>query len=168
MNQEEFYLKSPTLFIQTHWLKLLPGWTIAPQMMVIVLLKAKYPLEEEGEKIAQEKNRLAARMSILGDEFYRICRQAGILSEVISPKTGLPVYSQAGELNFDLVATVHSSLGYPSSKTPSNCKVLQHPTWQTAVYPGLFLSTASADNTQLILEQLSSSHKDNVLLQQQS
>ena len=168
MNQEEFYLKSPTLFIQTHRFKLLPGWTIAPQMMVIVLLKAKYPLEKEGEKICQEKNRLAAQMTSLGAEFYRICHQAGILSEIILPKTGLPIYSQEGEVNFDLVETVHSSLGYPFSKTHNNCKVFQHPTWQTAVYPGLFLSTASADDTQLILEQLPSSHKDNTLLQQQS
>ena len=168
MQTEEIFLKAPTPFMQAHWHKLLPDWKTAPQVMVIVLLKAKYALEGEGENISQEKERLAARMTILGGEFYRICHQAGILSEVISPKTGLPIYSQEGELNFDLVKTVHASLGFSYARTHKNCKVFQHPTWQTAVYPGLFLSTASANNIRLILEQLPLFRKDNVVLQQQS
>ena len=132
--------------------------------MVIVLLKAKYSLQEEGEKITHEKNRLEAEMEMLGNKFYDTCHQARILSEVISPKTGYPIYSQGGELNFDLVATVHASLGYPFSNTRNNCKVLRHPNWQTAVYPGLFLSNASFIDTQFILRQLSSFAQDNILL----
>ena len=83
MQTEEIFLKAPTPFMQAHWHKLLPDWKTAPQVMVIVLLKAKYALEGEGENISQEKERLAARMTILGGEFYRICHQYVIIISIL-------------------------------------------------------------------------------------
>lgn len=153
MNPIEIYIKSPTLFMMDHWAKLLPNWKITPQTIVLVLLKSQFPLDREGKFIKLEKDRLLKHFLILGESFYVASERRGFLTEIISPKDGTPQYSPQGTLIFDLVAAVHYSLGFDFFRTVKGCKVLKHPVWQTAVYPGLFLSTATASDVKDILAE---------------
>ena len=141
----DYYLKSPTNFMISNHSKLLPDWPIIPLTMVIVFLKAKYPLEEEDINIDREKQRLLQQFLDFGKSIYSACQQQNLLVEVISPQNGYPLYSSKGDLVFDLVTIVHDSLNFKIFPTNQGCKVLQHPFWNTAVYPGLILSTASLD-----------------------
>ncbi len=150
----EIYLKSPTPFMIDNWEKLLPDWKVPPQTIVLILLKSRLPLDGEGEFIELEKERLLHRFLEWGKVFYSTGHQGGFLTEIISPKDGTLQYSKKGQLIFDLVATVHYSLGFDFSKTAEGCKVLEHPVWQTAVYPGLFLSEATATVVKSILTEI--------------
>jgi hypothetical protein len=141
-NLVEIYSKPPTQFLANNWQKLLPSWKTAPQTLVITLLKSEFSLEQEGDRVAQEKDRLLKEFLSRGKLFYSLSQEKGYLAEVISPKDGTPQYTTKGELTFDLVAIVHESLGWNFSRTNEGCKVLIHPNWGTNIYPGLFLSTA--------------------------
>ncbi|TRU76152.1 MAG: hypothetical protein EWV47_06990 [Microcystis viridis Mv_BB_P_19951000_S68] len=85
-----------------------------------------------------------------GQSFHLMSQKQGFLTEIICPKAGTPQYSKKGEAHFDLVATVHHSLGFNFS-TVKGCKTLLHPRWHTAVYPGLFLSGTTAVAVESIL-----------------
>ncbi|PSF33341.1 hypothetical protein C7H19_20300 [Aphanothece hegewaldii CCALA 016] len=150
----EIYLDSPTPFMIEHWEKLLPDWKVPPQTIVLILLKSQLLLEGQGELIELEKDRLKERFLAWGEVFQATSQQRRFLSEIISPKDGTPQYSQEGQLIFDLVATVHHALGFDFSQTAGGCKALEHPVWQTAVYPGLFLSQATATAVQSILTEM--------------
>jgi hypothetical protein len=150
----EIYLDSPTSFMVAHWEKLLPDWKVPPQTIVLILLKSRLPLDGEGEFVELEKERLLHRFLEIGQIFYTKSHRRGLFSEIISPKDGTPQYSKKGQWIFDLVATVHHSLGFGFSQTEGGCKVLKHPVWQTAIYPGLFLSQASATAVQSILTEM--------------
>jgi hypothetical protein len=147
----EIAIQSPTPFMVEHWQGLLPDWQVPPQTMVLVLLRSQFSLEREGEKIEAEKERLLQQFLSLGDAFQLACHQRGWLTEVISPKLGTPLHSRKGGLIFDLVAAIHHGLGFDFSRTIKGCKVLQHPVWQAAVYPGLFLSGATAAEVESII-----------------
>jgi hypothetical protein len=131
-----------------NWDKLLPDWKIPPQTIAIILLKSQFDLNLETNLINQEKDRLLHYFLTLGETLKRVNHPH--LTEVISPKDGTPQYSRRGELIFDLVATVHHSLRFDFSRTVQGCKVLNHPLWGTAVYPGLFLSDAPISELQSI------------------
>ncbi len=147
MNSEnvcEVYYKYPTQFILDNWPKLLPTWSVSPQRVVIILLKSQFALDIENEMIQKEKERLL-------DEFYKLSKvfiEQGIATEIISPPDGTPQYSMQGELTFDVVAVVHQLLGFDFSDTPKGCKVLKHPIWKEAVYPGLLLSQKKINSEQ--------------------
>jgi hypothetical protein len=151
MNHQEIYIKSPTPFMLDNWERLLPDWQIPPQTLVVVLLKSQFPLDREGELIEVEKDRLLQHFQKLGQSFYLASQQKGFLTEIVSPKDGTPQYSRRGEAHFDLVAAVHHSLGFNFSRTVQGCKVVKHPVWQGAVYPGLFLSGATVATVESIL-----------------
>lgn len=153
MNPVEIYLKLPTPFMMNNWDRLLPDWQVPPQTLVLVLLNADFPLDDEGNFVEREKNRLLKQFLALGESFHRASRQRGFFTEIISPKDGMPQYSTQGDLIFDLVATVHHSLGFDYSITIKGCQVLKHPVWQTAIYPGLFLSEATIVEVQSILTE---------------
>lgn len=150
-NPVEIYLKLPTPFMMNNWNKLLPDWSVPPQAIVLVLLKSDFPLDGEGELVEQEKDRLLRQFMALGKFFALASQQRGIIAEIISPKDGTPQYSTQGDLIFDLVAIVHHSLGFDYSFTLKGCQLLKHPVWQTAIYPGLFLSEATLVEVQSIL-----------------
>ena len=150
MNSVERYIKSPTPFMVHNWEKLLPDWQVPPQTIVIVLINSQFPLDEEGELIEQEKDRLLKQFMQWGQSFHLMSQKQGFLTEIICPKEGIPQYSKKGDAHFDLVATVHHSLGFNFS-TVKGCKTLLHPRWHTAVYPGLFLSGTTAVAVESIL-----------------
>ena len=151
MNPVEIYIKFPTPFMIDNWERLLPDWKVPPQTIALVLLNSQFPLDSEGEFVEQEKDRLLQQFFALGEAFNLVSHQWGFLTEMISPKDGMPQYSTKGKLIFDLVATVHHLLGFKFSRTVKGCQVLKHPAWQTAVYPGLLLSVATVPEVQSIL-----------------
>ncbi|NCS04734.1 MAG: hypothetical protein GPJ06_23030, partial [Microcystis aeruginosa G13-11] len=112
MNSVERYIKSPTPFMVHNWEKLLPDWQVPPQTIVIVLINSQFPLDEEGELIEQEKDRLLKQFMQWGQSFHLMSQKQGFLTEIICPKEGIPQYSKKGDAHFDLVATVHHSLGF--------------------------------------------------------
>lgn len=147
----EIHFKPPTPFMLNNWEKLLPDWRIPPQSIAIVLIKAQFPLDSENRYIEAEKDRLLHQFLLLGETFKQAIHQQGFMTEVISPKDGKPQYSGAGQLTFDLVATVNYSLGFKFDRTVKGCKILKHPLWENAVYPGIFLSDAPKSQLQLIM-----------------
>jgi hypothetical protein len=143
MNAVEIQIQSPTPFMIRHREKLLPDWKIPPQTLVFVLLEADFSLDGEGHWIEREKERLLQQFLYLGQSFYLASQQLRYSSEIISPQDGTPQYSKRGKFTFDIVAAVHHSLSIEYSRTAKGCKVLSHPVWKAAVYPGIFLSEAS-------------------------
>jgi hypothetical protein len=153
MQAFEVFIKTPTPFMVDHWPSLLPDWTDAPQSLVLILLRAQFSLDQTGIMIETEKERLLAEFFKLseffqekilnhGDSNYGESKQ-DYLTAIISPKDGLPLNSSPGTLVFDTVAAVNYWLGFPFARTDQGCKVMTHPQWQQAVYPGLLLSAAS-------------------------
>lgn len=136
-----------------NWDKLLPDWSVPPQTIILVLLNSHFSLDGEGKLIEREKDRLLKQFMALGESFALASQQRGIIAEIISPKDGTPQYSTQGDLIFDLVATVHHSLGFDYFRTLLGCQLLKHPVWQTAIYPGLFLSEATIVEVQSILTE---------------
>ena len=139
----QIYLQPPNDFIIQNWKKLLPDWQIMPQSMIIVLLNSSMALDNEGELIESEKARLFTEFLELAQSFKLRISQANFVSEIISPKDGMPQNATKGDTHIDLVATVHHALGFEFSRTTKGCKVLEHPLWQTRVYPGILLSQAT-------------------------
>lgn len=138
----EIYIQEPTPFILEHWHRLLPDWRVVPQSLVLILLRAQFSLEQEGILMEVEKDRLYRDFLKIAELLHQAIHDQGYLSEIISPKDGLPVQSAPGTLIFDSVAAVNYWLGFSYDRTAKGCKVLNHPQWQRAVYPGLLLSAA--------------------------
>lgn len=121
-----------------------------------MLLRSQYPLEEEGQAIETEKERLLPEFLELSGKLRELCfQQGGFLLEAICPKQGTPIYSATGELMVSLVSVVHQLLGFEFFPTIKGCRVLKHPRWQTALYPGLLLSQSSGAVIEPILTLLS-------------
>lgn len=137
----ELYLAPPSQFIGDRWRKLLPDWQAPPISAIVVLLRSQYPLEDEGEAIEREKERLLQEFLKLSEKLRERCfQQSEFLLEAICPKQGTPIYSTPGEIMVSLVSVVHQLLGFEFFPTIKGCRVLKHPRWQTALYPGLLLS----------------------------
>jgi hypothetical protein len=152
MQAFEIFVTAPTPFMSEHWPDLLPDWAIAPQSVVLILLRARMSLAQEGWEIEAEKDRLLKEFWKLGEFLCQEICHHGYSSETISPKDGLPQYSAPGTLRFDSVAAVNYALSFPYARTEQGCKVLTHPQWQQAVYPGLLLSNAPSAKLDLLLK----------------
>ncbi len=135
----EIYIKSPTSFIENHYLDLLPDWSSMPESVIIILLKSQLSLRDDNILIEQEKQRLRQHFISLAQNIQWHCQTQDSLSEIIDPKDGYAFNKTQGKVNFDVIEVVHQLLGFPYYKTPEGCKVLDHPLWQIAVYPSLLL-----------------------------
>lgn len=62
------------------------------------------------------------------------------LTDLIDPRTGYPLLSRPGKILHDDTAAVKALLRYPVIQ--NKCRVLIHPSWGMAVYPGILLSQA--------------------------
>lgn len=152
----ELYLAPPTEFIRDRWRELLPDWQIPPRAAIVVLLRSQYALDGEGQAIEGEKERLLQEFLELSDRFREGYFPTGaFLLEAICPKQGTPIYSAQGELTVSLVSALHQLLGFEFFPTPKGCRVLKHPLWQTALYPGLLLSQSSVAAIEPVLTALS-------------
>lgn len=143
------YLARPTPFIVDHWPDILPDWPGPPQAIAICLLQSQVPLDQDGLPQREEKDRLLQRFLTWGDRL----RQRELLPShqlaIISPRDGKPLCSPTGPTHIDLVATVHHCLGLPFVRTSDGCKVLRHPAWRSAVYPGLAITSLAWDEASL-------------------
>ncbi len=137
----ERYLSTPTPFMVDHWSEILPDWTRPPQAIAICLLRANVPLDLDEQPQRQEKDRLLNQFLTWGEDLLQQGLPPSHRLAIISPQDGKPVFSQAGNSHIDLVATVHHCLGFPFARSPQGCKVLRHPEWRSAVYPGLVMTT---------------------------
>lgn len=142
------HLTSPSAYLLEHRSQLLPGFPGVPETVAIVLFQAGVELVAESEAIAREKERLLAQFLL----FAETVREASnFYTEIICPRSGFPLYSQPGEQHFDIVAIAHDSLKIQFQPTGDRCKVLSYLDWQTAVYPCLFIASASPSEVETTL-----------------
>ena len=88
----------------------------------------------------------------LGEVFRQCCQELDVMSEVICPKTGYPLYSRRGNKNFHFSALITRFLrSFQEGDHP--CNVI-HPQWQKAVYPSLMLSSESKNEMEIVIETI--------------
>lgn len=140
----DVYLKSldktkQAEYILEHQSQLLPDWQEAPRTIMFLFFQCQLPLDGSNLTAEQwEKDRLLAEFYDLGSKFYRLFQSQGIVSEVICPKDGVPLYSTKGSDSFNLTAIVTRHL--PSfQQIHSGCGLI-HPDWGRCVYPSIILS----------------------------
>lgn len=80
----------------------------------------------------------------------------GYLSDLIDPRTGYPQLSRPGEIPHDDTAVVQALLGFPVMH--NTCSVLEHPSWGSAVYPGILMSSAPPQVIKPALKRVAAQH----------
>lgn len=121
--------------------KLLPNWCEEINTLVFFLFKSQLPLFNYSWEEEQEKKRLLELFKLMGETIYDNCQTNNILIEVISPDTGLPIYSKKGEDFFSLPLIIERYLNH--IKRVDNCCGLFHQRWGRAMYPSLMVSSVS-------------------------
>lgn len=151
----EVQLCLPSPFVQEHQGKILPTWNQPIASTILVLQQSQFPLSDENPELDQEKDRL--REQFLRWAFPLVCqlRDRDVLTDIIDPRSGYPLFSSPGKIRHDDVAAVSFGLGFNLSEV-GNCRAIVHPKWGTAVYPGTILSTALLPMLQSFLEDNSS------------
>ena len=139
-------------YIIQHHQDLLPDWILPPKSIVFVFFQCQIPLD--GSNLSQEdleKQRSWQMACELGEVFRQCCQEQNVMSEVICPKTGYPLYSRRGSKSFHLSALITRFLrSFRGDDHP--CNVI-HPQWQKAVYPSLMLSSGSKSEMEIIIER---------------
>lgn len=134
-------IHSPSNYICANRERIFPDWKNQPSMwVVIVLFRARYELLRTSTAIEAEKQVLREKFMRLGFDVAFNLRDKGYQSDIIDPRTGYPLLSHPGEIPHDDTATVKALLNYPIVR--NKCRVLVHPNWGTAVYPGVLISEA--------------------------
>ena len=154
----EIYFKKPTDYLLKNRQNLLPDWNSdwekKPPTLVLILLQARFPLLDISEAIQAEKDRLLGKYMRL----TRTIKSAGdrhkILTEIIFPVDGKPLFSTTGDRVFNLPALIQDALDFPLQKTAQGCEVFLHPLWFHAVYPGLLLINASIDEAEILVNEI--------------
>ncbi|WP_198648887.1 methylmalonic aciduria and homocystinuria type D protein [Cyanothece sp. BG0011] len=136
----EIYPTVPTQFIINNYPKLLPTWKQVPKSVLIVLLYAKLSIENINQDTQAEKERLKQEFLQLGNDLKYILQKENYFIEIIDPQDGKPINSHNATMNFDLIAIVNQILGFNYYHTQQGCKVLNHPTQKTGIYPSILLS----------------------------
>ncbi len=146
----EISIHSPTQFIIKNQKGIIPEWEKPIKSIIIILQKSQFPLIEKTPLIEEEKNRLRDNFIQLGNKIISILNPQGIITEIIDPATGYPQISSPGEITHDDIKTIQILLNFPV--TPyGKCKLINHPRWGNAVYPGIIMSTASPTQLNLLL-----------------
>ncbi|MGB3237821.1 MAG: methylmalonic aciduria and homocystinuria type D protein [Geitlerinemataceae cyanobacterium] len=147
----EIRLCQPSSFVQKHQPQLLPTWEKSIASTILVLQQSSFPLTQENPELDGEKYRLRERF--LRWAFPIVCqlRDTHVLTDLIDPRSGYPLFSSPGEIRHDDVAAVAAILGWEIAAA-GNCRAIVHPQWGTAVYPGIILSTASLPVLQSVLQ----------------
>ncbi|MEA5467923.1 hypothetical protein [Spirulina sp. 06S082] len=145
------HLTSPSPYLLEHRSQLLPGFPSLLETVAIVLFQAQAELVAESEAIAREKERLLGQFLLLGRTVREL---SNFPTEIICPRSGFPLYSKPGEQHFDIVAIAHESLKIQFQPTGDRCKVLSYLDWQTAVYPCLFIASASPAQVEAVLNNI--------------
>lgn len=143
----------PNPFIQFHLDQLLPDWNVPILSVLVVLQQCSTALWDRTRETEVQKNCLRQKFMQFGQQLVPFLQQSGYLAEVIDPQTGLPTVSQAGSLKLDVVRVVDTCLGYGMTVS-GDCKVIVHPTWGSAVYPAVIVSSAQPSVLQGVVDRL--------------
>jgi hypothetical protein len=143
-------IHSPSQYICANREQIFPDWKNQRSLwVVIVLQQSQYELVESTPEVEIEKQRLREKFMRFGCDVAFNLRDCAprtakgdysYLTDVIDPRTGYPLLSRPGKIMHDDTAVVKALLSYPVIK--NKCRVLVHPDWGTAVYPGILISQA--------------------------
>ncbi len=143
-------IHSPSQYICANREQILPDWKKEHSLwVVIVLQQSAYELLESTPEIETEKQRLREKFMRFGCDVAFNLRDwaertpggnGNYLTDLIDPRTGYPLLSRPGKILHDDTAAVKALLSYPVIQ--NKCRVLIHPTWGMAVYPGILISQA--------------------------
>lgn len=158
MGQEvQISIHAPSQYICANRERILPDWQQQPLFwVVIVLQRSHYPLVKSTPEIEQEKQNLREKFMRFGCDLVFSLRDRGYLADLIDPRTGYPLFSRPGQIPHNDTAVVKALLNYPVLK--NKCCVLVHPTWGTAVYPSIFISTAPPIILELAIKSMALMH----------
>lgn len=134
-------IHQPTSFITKNLERVLPDWTLPVAWVVIVLQQSRFPLAETVTHVEREKDRLRERFMRFGGAVVSQLRDQGFLADLIDPRDGYPWLSRRGEIPHDDTAVVTALLNFPV--TTGECYTITHPSWGSAVYPSVLMSSAS-------------------------
>jgi len=154
----EIYFNKPTDYVLANRQFLLPDWDWdwkqKTPTLALILLQAQFPLLEISETIQAEKDRLLGKFIRLAHKIKLEGDRHNILTEIIFPVDGKPLFSTTGDRVFNLPALIQDSLDFPLQKTAQGCEVFLHPLWSHAVYPGLLLINASIGETEILVNKI--------------
>jgi hypothetical protein len=145
----QYFVHRPSPFISNHLDSLLPEWSRPVASVLIVLQPCNCDLLERTDKTEEQKQLLRRQFLQFGRRVARKLQHLGHLADLFDPRTGLPLFSQPGQLWLDDVAVVRACLGY-QSVSHCGCSVLIHPVWGNAVYPSTLVSSAAPDLVELV------------------
>jgi hypothetical protein len=137
----EIYISHPSPFVTQNLSDLLPDWSAKTAWVILVLQQSQFPLNQRKSEIEMEKNRLRNQFLNFSLSVVKTLSDRGFCSNFFDPITGYPVLSGRGIITHDDVAVTNALLGFPM--TSDHCPGLIHPRWQTAVYPGVLMTTAT-------------------------
>lgn len=145
-------------FIAQNLERVFPDWVlpVTTCRVVIVLQQSRYPLAKTASCIEREKDRLRERFIGFGSEVVRNLRDRGYLSDLIDPRSGYPQFSRSGEIAHDDTAVVKALLGF--QVIHNSCSVLVHPSWGSAIYPGILISSATPQVIKPLLKRVAVQH----------
>ena len=148
----------PSLFIAQNLERVFSDWVlpVTPCRVIVVLQQSRYPLADTAPHIEREKDRLREKFMGFGSDILRYLRDRGFLTDLIDPRTGYPQLSRPGEIPHDDTAVVKALLGFPVIH--NGCSVLEHPSWGSAVYPGILISSASPQVIKPVLRRVAAQH----------
>ena len=158
----EIHFNQPTDYLFANRQNLLPdwdgNWEKQPPTLALILLQAQFPLLEISETIQAEKDRLLGKFIRLAHKIKLEGDRNNILTEIIFPVDGKPLFSTTGDRVFNLPALIQDILNFPLEKTDQGCQVFIHPQWSYAVYPGLVLMNTSINKTEVVVKKILLSH----------
>lgn len=131
----------PSQFICAHTDELLPTWKCPVSSVLIVLQLSACDLRDRTATTEAEKQKLRQQFVAFGLTVVDRLQQLGYQADLFDPQTGLPMVSTPGQIHLDDVAVVRDCLGYPTLGH-RGCSVILHPTWGSAIYPSVLLSSA--------------------------
>ncbi len=137
----EYSAHLPSEFIASHIDQLLPDWLVPVLSVLVVMQHSQVALAERNSETEMQKQKLRHQFIAFGQEISEHLDQIGHRTEIFDPKTGQPLLSQPGSMTLDDVAVVQATLGYPLVET-GGCWLVKHPTWDTAVFPAVLMSSA--------------------------
>jgi hypothetical protein len=140
----------PSAFIRSFTNQLLPSWSHPVESVLILLQPSGCDLLEQTPITEFQKQQLREQFLEWGRKTADQLHEMGFAADLFDPRTGLPVLSTAGSLRLDDVAVVQSCLGYPTCDR-CGCSVILHPTWGSAVYPSILVSSAPPRQVESLL-----------------
>ena len=146
----------PSQFICANLERILPDWNFSDLWVVVVLQQSQYELVEIAPHVEREKECLREKFMRFGCEVAFNLRDRGFLADLIDPRTGYPLLSHPGEIPHDDTAVVKALLGFPVIH--NTCRLLRHPIWGMAVYPSVFMSSASPAILNTVLKSVAIIH----------